>query len=204
MSTRPPVVEAYRKLARDYEARWLYYIDATIRETLSRISLAADARVLDVGCGTGVLLARLSATAASPRLFGVDPVLEMIEIAHARVPRSAGLCVAWAERLPFSSFAFDTVVSTNMLHYVRRPEAALAEMRRVLRPGGRLVLTDWCDDFVACRLCNWWLRAVDPAHVNVYRSEELRAFLAAAGFRAVSLDTYKINWFWGLMTACAE
>ena len=57
------------------------------------------------------------------------------------------LCEGWAEQLPFAAGQFDAVVSCNMFHYIRRPAEALREMRRVLRPGGRLIVTDWCDDF---------------------------------------------------------
>ena len=74
-------------------------------------------------------------------------------------------------------------------------------MARVLRPNGRLVITDWCDDYIACRLCDLWLRAFNRAHFRTYGEKVCRHLLEEAGFIAVRVDAYRINWLWGLMTA---
>jgi len=57
-----------------------------------------------------------------------------------------------AERLPFLDEAFDVVVSTSTFHYLRRPGKALREIARVLKPGGEIVITDWCHDYLACHV----------------------------------------------------
>ena len=49
------------------------------------------------------------------------------------------------------------MLCTNAFHIFPSPGAALAEMRRVLKPGGMLTLTDWCDDYLTCKLCSLWL-----------------------------------------------
>ncbi len=77
-------------------------------------------------------------------------------------------------------------------------------MARVLRPNGRLVVTDWCDDYVACRICDLWLRLFNRAHFRTYGEKQCRQLLEQAGFTAVRVDRYKINWLWGLMTAAAQ
>jgi ubiquinone/menaquinone biosynthesis C-methylase UbiE len=134
-------------------------------------------------------------------LVGVDPVPEMLAVARGRVPPSTELHEGWAEELPFKNNAFDVVVSCNMFHYVRQPVVALMEMSRVLRPGGELLITDWCDDYLACRACDWWLRLFSPAHVKVYRERECRRLLKEAGHPQAHIERYKINWLWGMMTA---
>ena len=91
-----------------------------------------------------------------------------------------------------------------MFHYIRQPEAALAEMVRVLRTGGALVITDWCDDYLACRICDWYLRVFNAAHFRTYRVQECRELLNKAGAMHVEFDRYKITWLWGLMTATAR
>jgi SAM-dependent methyltransferase len=88
-----------------------------------------------------------------------------------------------------------------MFHYVRQPVCTLMEMSRVLRPGGELLITDWCDDYLACRVCDWWLRLFSPAHVKVYRERECLRLLKEAGHPQAHIERYKINWRWGLMTA---
>ncbi len=128
----------------------------------------------------------------------------MLSVARAKVGDSAELCRGRAESLPFAGGTFDVVVSTNVLHYVRRADEALREMRRVLRPGGRLVVTDWCDDFLMCRVLDPVLRLFDRAHFRTYGRAECRRLLEAAGFDPVEVERYRIDWFWGLMTATAR
>lgn len=193
----------YGKLAPDYDQRWSFYIRATLRETLNRFELHPGERLLDVGCGTGALLGALAASSEGVKLHGTDPSSEMLEMARQKLDTSVVLKPGRADDLPFPDQVFDVVVSTNAFHYFRDPIAAIGEMARVLRPRGRLVITDWCDDFLACRLCNLWLRLFDPAHFRTYGQKEFRQLLEQAGFQITLLDRYKIDWRWGLMTAVA-
>lgn len=203
-SSRPveqAVVAKYARLAPEYDARWSFYVEATTRETLARLSLRPGDRALDVGCGTGALLRGLSESHPAALLSGVDPVPEMLAVARRRVPAEVELREGWAERLPFADEQFDVVVSCNMFHYIQRPADALHEMRRVLRPGGRLIVTDWCDDYLACRVCSRYLRLSGRATIKVHRRRECLRLLQEAGYRDLDVERYRISWLWGLMTA---
>ena len=196
-----PVVDEYNRLAPDYDRRWSFYIGATIRETLGRIDLQPENRVLDVGCGTGVLLEALSNTTPGTLLAGVDPSGDMLAVARQRLDETVSLKQSYAEKLPFPEEAFDVVISTNALHYFRNPPGALEEMYRVLAPDGRIAITDWCDDYLACQSIDFFLRMFNRAHFRTYGQQQCRAFLEQVGFTVMQLDRYKVNWFWGLMTA---
>ncbi len=197
------VFRKYAKLARRYDQRWSFYVGETLRETLRRLELEPGERLLDVGCGTGALLDALSAAVPDASLAGADPSSEMLQMARKRLRTAAHLQRGAAEDLPFADVAFDVVVSTNAFHYFRDPSRALAEMGRVLRPNGRLVLTDWCNDYLACRLCDLGLRLFSRAHARTYGEKQCRQLLEEAGFAIGRIDRYKINWLWGLMTAVA-
>lgn len=196
-----PVIKEYGKLAPCYDRRWSFYIEATVRETLRRLELHRGESLLDVGCGTGVLLEAISASVPDAKLAGVDPSPEMLELARNRLGEGVLLKQSHAESLPFADQAFDVVVSTNAFHYFRDPVGALKEMARVLRPNGLLAITDWCDDYVACWLCDLWLRVFDRAHFRTYGRKQCRDLVEQAGFTDVRIARYKINWLWGLMTA---
>ncbi len=202
-----PVRKEYGALASKYDRKWAGYVEATIRETLRRMPLNPGDRILDVACGTGALLRAVAASAKASdirvTLAGVDATPEMLDVAKARIGSSAELKHARAESLPFEDGTFDTVVTTNALHFFRPPQGALSEMWRVTKPGGRVVITDWCDDFVSCRICDRALRVFSPAHHRIYDARGCRKLLQDAGFQSIDIERYKITWLWGLMTATA-
>lgn len=202
-----PVLREYAGLAARYDRRWTFYIEATLRETLMRLDAGPGDRILDVGCGTGALLHALSVSSspssATGQLTGIDPSREMLDVALIKLGPLVRLVEASAEDLPFRDGAFDIVVSTSVFHYLRQPRQALQEIGRVLRPGGRVVITDWCHDFLACRLCECALRLFDRARPHAYGAEDLVGMLQETGFARVANERYKISPLWGLMTASA-
>ena len=96
------------------------------------------------------------------------------------------------------------IVSTNAFHFFRDPLVVLDEMRRVLKTDGRLVITDWCDEYLSCKVCDLLLRRINRAHGRVYGRAQCRALLEESGFEDVDVDRYRINWLWGMMTARAK
>jgi ubiquinone/menaquinone biosynthesis C-methylase UbiE len=139
-------------------------------------------RVLDVGCGTGQLSARIKTTFPRARVCGCDFSPGMLVHAAART-QAVGWVRADAGRLPFADRCFEAIVSTEAFHWFPDQPAALAECFRVLAPGGRLLLA----------LVNTPAAAVSQAFHFGSRllgepfywpsNREMRALVEAAGFR---------------------
>lgn len=190
----------YDRLAAGYDARWSFYVATTQTATLDRLPRRDYPRVLDLGCGTGGLLAAMADEHPTATYCGLDLSSAMLGRARTRLSPQILLLAGSADSLPFPSSTFDLVVSVSVLHFWLDPAVCLKEIHRVLRNGGDLVITDWCDDFVACRVCDWYLRRFNAAHVQTYTLDECKGLLSQAGFSAISAERYKISWLWGLMT----
>lgn len=194
----------YGGLADRYDRRWADYVQHSVDRTVAALRVPAAGRVLDVGCGTGVLLAQVHRTEPTARGVGVDVTPAMLRVAAGRL-QGVSLVQASGDALPLADASFDRVVTTSALHYVEQPAVMLAEMRRVLAPGGSVIITDWCADFASMRLLDAALRTVlrplDRAHQRVLRAEELTRLMREAGFGTVTVERWKLDRFWGLMTA---
>jgi ubiquinone/menaquinone biosynthesis C-methylase UbiE len=137
-------VEAFDRRATSYERGRLGKWHLLVAHRVADVALAAvpaPGRVLDVGCGTGALLRRLTARLPDAELAGVDPAPRMLAEARKRLG-GVQLEQAAAERLPFADASFDLVVSAMSFDHWADQELGLAECARVLRSGGSLVLAD--------------------------------------------------------------
>jgi SAM-dependent methyltransferase len=156
---------------------------------LEALGPVASLRVLDAGCGPGLYAAELIARGAT--VTGFDASAAMLELARARVADAAELAQARLdEPLPYRDGAFDRAVCALVIHYVADRTAALAELHRVLRPGGRAVVstqhptTDWIRKGgsyfdIRQEVDTWSLRTGGRQEV-VYWREPLQALCDAA------------------------
>lgn len=142
MVKRDSAREAWNRRAASYDSRGDRAERLAIGDSREWICGRARGRTLEVAIGTGRNLARYDDTV---ELVGVDLSPGMLAVARRRATdlgRPVELREAEAERLPFPDVSFDTVVCTMAVCAVADRAAAIAEMYRVLRPGGTLLLVD--------------------------------------------------------------
>jgi len=189
-----------RRWARAYD--WLVTLtslggrDPLRAAVVERAGLRPGMRVLDVGCGTGALALRLrSAVGASGVVSGIDASPEMIEVATGKARKRGvdlDLRVGVAERLPYDDASFDRVTSTLVFHHLPDDVKldSLREIRRVLAPGGRLVVADFppgggpLPHRVLARL----LGLVGHAHAHAHaKGRPLQELMREAGLAEISV-----------------
>jgi protein-S-isoprenylcysteine O-methyltransferase Ste14/precorrin-6B methylase 2 len=129
-------------------AAWIAGDTRIKRRLLEKAAIAADADVLDVGCGTGTLALMAAAQAPSARIVGLDVDPDILSIARRKVAeagRNVTLAEGSATAPPFAPASFDRVLSTLMLHHLTtaQKQETLAAVRRLLRPGGELHVADF-------------------------------------------------------------
>jgi SAM-dependent methyltransferase len=126
--------------------------------------IGPDMRVLDVGCGPGALTAELARRLGPGSVSAVDPSDTFVEACAQRDP-GVDVRVGPAEALPFSLGSFDAALMQLVLNFVDDPSASVAEVRRVVRPGGTVAACVWDDDGGVRMLRLFWdaAVAVDPS-----------------------------------------
>ena len=202
MNTTESTVQAqYDNLAKSYDWRWRRYIANTLVFLRDWANITPSSVVVDVGCGTGELARLLLEKNPHQVIIGFDISEKMLAHAKQKLKHfdQVRFEQASASALPIPDNAFEVVVSANAFHYFPEPEKALAEIRRVLKPGGEIVILDWCKDFLVCRICDWVLRWIDPAHQQCYTEAKLHDLLKTTGFRISRTQRIRFGLVWGLM-----
>lgn len=184
-----------------YEASFATATQQFIPDLLRRAGIAPGYSVLDVACGPGFVAAAAAERGAVVR--GLDFSEAMLEVARGRFP---GLTFDQgdAEALPYADGSFNTVMSNFGIHHAPNPAAALAEARRVLRPGGRLAFTVWADHganvawrlvFDAIRVCgDLGASKAPPPGGGLNDVAACSAALAEAGFGAGYIERVGHVW----------
>jgi ubiquinone/menaquinone biosynthesis C-methylase UbiE len=147
----------------------------------------ASGRILDLACGPGVLTTYLCRSARI--VIGLDLTHRVLEVAKgASDPARAAFVRGAAERAAFADGSFDAVAIRLALHHVMDAGAVLREVRRLLRPGGRVAVLDvlTSEDPRVAALHNEIERARDPSHTAFVPAEALRSSIEAAGLSVAS------------------
>lgn len=171
---------------------------------LDHVPLREDERVLDLACGTGIV-ARIVAprVESDGQVVGVDINPEMLGVARENTPSGAAITwrVADAGDLPFEEESFSLVLCQQGFQFFADKSRALAEMRRVLAPGGRIALVVWQAVSARTQPYQWAVVEAFTRHVSAEAGEErrrlvhffdgggdlLRKLLIGAGFRQVEV-----------------
>jgi phosphatidylethanolamine/phosphatidyl-N-methylethanolamine N-methyltransferase len=192
----------YDKLAKVYDLIFGPTLHPGRLHAIQRMGITAADRVLEVGVGTGINLSLYPREAA---VTGIDFSSSMLEKARERaarkdVPHSLRLLQMDAADLKFADDSFDIVYAPYLISVVPDPVKVAQEMRRVCRPGGRII---FLNHFLSPNLFLSRIeRLISPATIHIgFKSDlDLPAFLAQADLKPVSIE--KVNWpkIWSLVT----
>lgn len=163
--------EEYRQLMRLGETHWWFVGTRDILLSSIPKDLSPEGPILDVGCGSGLMMKRLSETG---HVFGVDA--DHGALAHCKSVGFERLCRGDAARLPFGPDKFALVIASDLIEHCDDDSAALDELFRVTRPGGRLLAS------VPAYGALWSSHDVALHHRRRYSKREMVDKVRAAGF----------------------
>ena len=195
----------YGKLASVYDFIFGPTLHAGRMQALQRMGIEPGTRVLEVGVGTGINAGLYPRDCA---VTGIDLSSSMLEKARERIARkgirNVRLLEMDAAELKFADESFDIVYAPYLISVVPDPVAVAREMRRVCRPGGRIIFLNHFRS--RNRLLAGIERAISPFTVHVgFKSDlDLPAFLAQAELEPVSIEKVNIPRIWSLVTCIKE
>lgn len=194
--------EQFDRQAAHYDEQWAAWNRESLHWMLERAALPADLRVLDVATGSGYTAAGFAPLVRA--VVGLDVSPGMLAQARAKAPPNARFEEGSAEALPFPDASFDLVTCRIAPHHFASVPAFLRESRRVLVPGGRLLIADTTVPDDAPDVAAWQNHVEclrDPSHQRNHSPLAWRAMVQAAGFaveelalRGSPIDMTLENW----------
>jgi phosphatidylethanolamine/phosphatidyl-N-methylethanolamine N-methyltransferase len=199
------VARVYENLASVYDFTFGPALHPGRMQAIERMGIKPDDRILEVGVGTGINAGLYPRDCA---VTGIDLSSSMLEIARERVARKGARNVRLLEMdaadLKFAEGTFDIVYAPYLISVVPDPVAVAREMRRVCRPGGRIIILNHFRS--AGRVAAWLERAIAPftPYLGFKSDLDLPAFLVQAELKPISIEKVNVPRIWSLVTCEKE
>lgn len=203
------------KRAHHYNIRWQRFNTRTLSETLAMIDVAALRRiqegqgrlplVLDIACGTGLLLKQLLAQVPDMEVYGLDASADMLAQAQAALQghphvhlECMQIATGMASNLPYAQENFDLITCTNALHDMREVVVLLAGLQKLLAPGGQLVVEDFAprEPRLFWAAFEWFLQRIEGNKVHAYTLNEALSLCKQVGLHVANEKGFIIDWLW--------
>ena len=189
------IVDQFTRWARPFAELPIHAEAGAMARTIAACAPAVDSTCLDVACGPGILACALAGRVH--HVTGIDITPAMIAQARARQATMRLDNLEWhvgnATALPFADGSFDRVTSRYAFHHMPDPAATLAEMKRVCRPGGRIVVIDATPDAAKQAAYDAMERLRDPSHTSALTLGQLRQMGESTGLSEVLVDGHRLE-----------
>jgi ubiquinone/menaquinone biosynthesis C-methylase UbiE len=201
--------------ARHYNTRWCTYTRRTLAEVLAMIDFAAlrsvperlgrPPRVLDVACGTSILLKELLARMPGIAVYGVDASTDMLTQARIALNDQPRVQLEHVEvgagetaNLPYAQGSFDLITFTNALHDMPEPVGILEGLMRPLTPGGQLVVEDFArrEPIFLWAAFEWLLQRLGGSRVHAFTLAKAQSLCQQAGLHVACGRSFTVDWLW--------
>jgi len=200
------------KTADEFTAYMKKFTDLYIAlsKSVKKYSTTTHPRILDLGCGPGLLSVEILKQIPDATVIGIDPLIKMLSLAKKNIEES---CVeifepvlGVSEKIPLKDSSIDTIVSRFSLPYWRQPLNSFLEMNRVLKPNGKIIFEALNSNFPKWKLfgikvgmlLNRAGRDVTKYHVDAYTlahtQEEVETFFKKSGFVILEKEGTKNEW----------
>lgn len=189
------IVDQFSRWAKRFAELPIHAATDAMALTIDACALHQDLDVLDVACGPGILACELADHAR--HVTGIDITPAMIGQARERQVAKGMTNLTWhvgdAIALPFADSSFDRVTTRYSFHHMPEPAAVLAEIKRVCRPDGRIVVIDATPSPETQKAYDTMERLRDPSHASALTLQEMLQIGRNAGLREVMIDGYRLE-----------
>ncbi|MCM1284928.1 MAG: class I SAM-dependent methyltransferase [Acetobacter sp.] len=162
------------------------YPKISCRDVAEKLNNIEYNTMLDIGCGTGYLIDILQKQRAAD-YYGLDLSPEMLKVAKSKLSDSVALTEGYSDKLPYNDNTFDVVTCIQSFHHYPKPEKAMAEAYRVLKPGGLYILSDTgmgrCPKFMYAIYNKLIVKHFNTGDYAAYSNNDIQNRMCAAGFK---------------------
>ena len=187
------IVDQFTRQAATFEQRHAH--TDPLERMLRLAGVTADDTVLDLGCGPGIVSCAFAEKAN--HVTGLDLAPAMLERGKARQAERSLTNMAWVcgdvAKLPFADNSFSIVVTRYTFHHFLSPADVLAEMKRLCRPGGRVVVADVTPEVEKLAAYDQFETLRDPSHAHALSQAQLKALFEQANLQPFELDSFGLE-----------
>jgi ubiquinone/menaquinone biosynthesis C-methylase UbiE len=184
-------IAQFNAWSKDYDQKRFLPFYFSNKAVLNSLNPRLGSSILDVGCGTGILLHKLLQLGKDLNLYGMDIAPEMVRVARAKFGELVEIREGSANSLPYDDNSLDYVTCATSFHHYPDPDNSLREMFRVLKSGGKLIILDpFTNGLLRKTICAILDIIFNEKGTNLFTKEKMCQMFQRTGFNQIEQKTY--------------